>query len=93
MKTHPANPVIIYKQQGVPQPTECDNLSDNDFLLGLQTPLQRQVLQIFGHRKAICIDTTFGTNSYDFILTTVLMNLEKDFLWHGAFPTVRTSSY
>ena len=65
-----ANPVIIYKKQGVPQSNECDNLCDNDFLLGLQTPLQRQILQTLGHGKMICIDSTYGTNSYDFVLTT-----------------------
>ena len=68
-----SNPVILYKPQGVPQPQECDNIGDNDFVIALQTPLQRDMMQTRGHGQTICIDSTFGTNGYHFTLITILV--------------------
>ena len=65
------NPVLLYKQQGEPQPKNCDNLDDEDFALVLQTPTQTEMLKEFG--KIICIDSTHGTNGYDFNLITILV--------------------
>ena len=44
MKAGDRNPLLLYTQQGVSQPDTCDNLSDNDFILAMQTPLQAQML-------------------------------------------------
>lgn len=35
------NPIIIYKQQGLEQPEDMNNVSDDDFLLGIQTEFQK----------------------------------------------------
>ena len=48
-------------------------LHEEDFVLALQTPFQAHMLQNCGHDKIICIDSTHGTNAYDFYLTTVLV--------------------
>ncbi len=62
-----ANPVLIYKPQGIPQG------DDLDFLLCLQTPLQSQLLKKLGKGKIICVDSTHGTNAYNFGLVTILV--------------------
>ena len=67
------NPVLLYKGQGIPQANDTDNLSDNDFVLCLQTPLQATLLKRFGDQKIVCIDSTHGTNSNSFTLVTVLV--------------------
>ena len=53
------NPVIIYKQQGQKQPNSIDDLSDEDFIIGLQTPFQRDMLTKFGS-TAVCMDSTMA---------------------------------
>ena len=69
MKQSDSNPVLLYKVQG-----ENDEImSEEDFVLALQTPFQAHMLQNCGHDKIICIDSTHGTNAYDFYLTTVLV--------------------
>ena len=67
------NPVILYKAQSHPQSEECDNLDVNDFILCLQTPFQGSMMKKSGHNGIICIDSTHGTNIYDFLLITVLV--------------------
>ena len=47
-------------------------LKREDFLLALQTPMQKELLITFG-KNIICMDDTHGTNSYDFSLITVLI--------------------
>ena len=64
------NPVIFYKHQGSPQSEECDNLCEDDFAICIQTPIQRSIMKKFGHQRIICIDSTHGTNGYDFSLVT-----------------------
>lgn len=69
MKQSDSNPVLMYKAQG-----ERDEImSEEDFILALQTPFQAHMLQSCGHDKIICIDSTHGTNAYDFSLTTVVV--------------------
>ena len=62
------NPVILYKPQGAPQPDVCDNLSDKDFVLAIQTPLQADMMKKFTSSRVVCVDGTHGTNGYDFTL-------------------------
>ena len=44
----------------------CPLLVPNDFVLGIQTHLQVDMLRKFGPRRVVCIDVTHGTNGYDF---------------------------
>ncbi len=48
-------------------------LEEHDFVLALQTPLQKELLQKCGHKRIVCVDATHGTNSYDFLLLMVLV--------------------
>lgn len=66
MRTQLYNPIVIFKQQGQVQPEDMDNAGIADFLLGIQTEFQRDMLVKFG--ETICMDTTHGTNMYDFKL-------------------------
>lgn len=57
------NPVLLIKyQQEKPQQTEI-YLSDDDFLLILQTPLQSGLLQKHGPMQHVCIDIAHGNNN------------------------------
>ena len=67
------SPVIFYKCPGVSQPEDCDNMGINDFMICLQTPLQATLMKQFGHKKILCMDSTHGTNSYDFQLVTIVV--------------------
>ena len=66
------NPVLLYKPQDQDTTQDCPSLGRNDFILVLQTPLQRDLLNTFGN-NIVCMDDTHGTNSYDFSLITVLV--------------------
>ena len=70
-KTGTKSPVLVYKRQGE-KITGC-NLHEKDFVLGIQTPLQAEMLKTFGNNSIICIDATHGTNGYDFELITVMV--------------------
>lgn len=67
------SPVLLYKPQGQPQSDKCNNLSDNDFLLCLQTPFQASMLKKFGHGGIVCVDSTHATNAYHFPLVTIVI--------------------
>ena len=73
MKATDANPVILYKPQGDRQPHNCNNLSDRDFVIAIQTPLQADIMKRLGNGRVICVDGTHGTNGYDFTLITVIV--------------------
>ena len=49
-----------------------DNVAHDDFLLGIQTEFQRDMLLKYGD-LCICMDATHGTNAYDFNLITVMV--------------------
>lgn len=66
------NPIILYKAQGQEQLSHMDNTSNDDFLLCIQTEFQRDMFREFGS-NVVCIDSTHGTNAYDFKLTTVIV--------------------
>ena len=66
------NPILLFKNQGQDQPPEMDNTSNDDFVLCIQTEFQRDILQKFGS-NIVCIDSTHGTNAYDFKLTTIIV--------------------
>ena len=73
MKKSKDNPVIIYKPQGMKQPENCDNLSEKDFVIGIQTPLQESIMKSLTNDRVVCVDGTHGTNGYDFTLITVIV--------------------
>jgi len=58
----------LYKTQG----TEYFPLDINDFMLIILTETQKEVLKKFGSGK-LCIDSTHGTNQYNFNLTTIVV--------------------
>ena len=72
MHTLPYDPVVLFKCQGEQQPQHTDNLGKDDFLLVLQTEFQRDMLQKHGN-NTVCVDTTYGTNVYDFYLITIMV--------------------
>ena len=59
----PDNPVLIY---------EPLNESNENFLLAIMNESQRYMLKKYGER-VICIDSTHGTNQYDYQLTTLMV--------------------
>lgn len=71
MKTEDCNPVLLYKAQGDNQQNNCKNLNGNDFVLVLQTPLQAEMMKQFS--KIVCVDSTHGTNGYDFNLISIII--------------------
>ncbi|XP_026680798.1 uncharacterized protein LOC113468224 [Diaphorina citri] len=62
------NVVILYKNQGEVHPV----LDKQDFVLGIMSKAQEAMLKKFGTNGIICMDSTHGTNPYDFNLITVL---------------------
>ena len=71
MRALPYNPILLFKPQGATQPQDMDNVGIDDFILGIQTEFQKDML--LGLDKCVCIDSTHGTNMYDFNLITVLV--------------------
>ena len=62
------SPVAYFKPQGV-----IDELmGKDDFMLVIISEVQKDMFVKFGPEK-ICIDSTHGTNAYDFYLTTVVV--------------------
>lgn len=59
--------VLFYKAQG----EESEILSNSDFMLVLMTPFQLEMAKSFAPEKVL-IDTTHGTNKYNFHLTTLM---------------------
>ena len=67
------NPVLYFKQQGT---EDAENsIGKDDFLLCIQTQFQLEMLKAHGS-SVICVDSTHGTNMYDFLLITVLVSDE-----------------
>ena len=72
MRSLDYNSVVIFKQQGTKQSDNIDNMADNAFILEIQTHFQRDVMMKFGN-DTVCMDSTHGTNMYDFNLITFLV--------------------
>lgn len=67
------SPVILYKQQGAAPTDETGGMAACDFILCLQTIMQRQFMLQFGNGNMLCLDSTHGTNQYDFNLVTMMV--------------------
>lgn len=77
------NPVVFYKPQGKPCSKDLP-LDEDDFMLILSTPFQKSMIKKFGS-KIVCIDSTHGTNKYNFYLTTLVIIDEYKYGNPGAF--------
>ena len=64
------NPILFCKFQD--EMVEGYDLFKEDFVLIIQSPFQRHMLQKLG-TKGICCDSTHGAKAYDFPLTTCLV--------------------
>ena len=60
LKSLPNNPLLLFKAQGEPQPDDMNNIGNDDFILGIQTQFQCDMLCKYGD---VCIgmDATHGT--------------------------------
>ena len=47
------SPVILYKPQGAIQPNDCNDVCVEDFVLGIQTPLQAEIMKRFGKMSSV----------------------------------------
>ena len=77
LETLPYNSIVVFKPQGKPQPENMDNVGKDDFLLGIQTQFQRDMLVKYGHLHGfntwyIQICTTL--NVFTFNIATKLRN-------------------
>ena len=66
----PYDPILLFKPQGKPQTDGMDNIANDDFILAIQTEFQGDMLVKYG---GTCVDSTHGTNMYDFHLITLLV--------------------
>ena len=48
MEFHSYNPILCFKPQGENQPNNMENVAHDDFLLGIQTEFQRDMLLKYG---------------------------------------------
>ena len=71
LQQEPFNPVLIYKPQGVTNPN-YPTLSEDAFVLAVQTEFQMQLYQTYAE-SVLCIDSTHGTNAYNFTLITCIV--------------------
>lgn len=70
MRSEEESCVLYYKPQGIADP-KYKNLKDEDFMLLIMNQAQGDILKKFG-QEVICLDSTHGTNKYNFELTTIL---------------------
>ena len=72
MKELEYNPILVFKPQGEDGNEDTNELKKDDFLLAIQTEFQKDTLLKFGP-NVICIDSTRGTNIYNFLLISVVV--------------------
>lgn len=65
------DPVLIYKPQHVKTP-DCAFLPEDAFVLAFQTEWQKELFEKFSS-TVLCIDSTHGTNAYQFKLITCIV--------------------
>jgi len=68
------NPVLYYKERGQEKNEHSANKvqEDSNIMLVIANEFQLSMLEKFGN-EIVCIDSTHGTNMYDFNLTTLLV--------------------
>ena len=65
------DPVLIHKSQHV-KTLDCALLPDDAFVLAIQTEWQKELFEKFSS-TVLCIDSTHGTNGYQFKLITCIV--------------------
>ena len=65
------DPVLIHKPQNVKTP-DCAFLPEDAFVLAIQTEWQKELFEKFSS-TVLCIDSTHGTNAYQFKLITCIV--------------------
>ena len=70
LKTLSYNPILAFKPQG--DSLSTNSLASDTFFLALQTQYQCNAFCKYGS-KIVCMDSTHGTNIYDFLLISVLV--------------------
>jgi len=83
-----SNPIIMYKTQG----TENFPLDINNSMLVILTEIQIKVLKKFSSGK-LCIDSTHGTNQYNFNLTTIIVVIDEFGEGYSAAFCISTKIY
>ncbi len=71
-----AGTCLYYKPQKADDPLERGHLTYDDFVLIVQTKLQKDFLAEFG-RKFICLDSTHHAGKYQFLLYTLMVADEE----------------
>ena len=66
------NSVLLYKAQDQ-TPSVHHILKNKDFAIGIQTPLQAEMLIQLSKDSVICVDSTHRTNGYNFDLITIVV--------------------
>uniref|UniRef100_A0A1X7VEX6 MULE transposase domain-containing protein n=1 Tax=Amphimedon queenslandica TaxID=400682 RepID=A0A1X7VEX6_AMPQE len=74
MREQSCDPILVYKQKGIDQCPEVNNLAKDHMLLCIQTEFQKNCATKFGN-KFICVDSTHSTTMYDFVLITVMVTM------------------
>ena len=64
--------MLLYKSQGTEPDDDLKDFNKDDFVICIQTPFQSDMLREFGS-ETVCVDSTHGTNVYDFKLITILV--------------------
>ena len=54
---------------------EQDSMADTPFVLGIQTPWQKDMCRQYGHDNVLAMDSTFGTNKYKVYTLPMLSSL------------------
>uniref|UniRef100_A0A1X7SSH9 MULE transposase domain-containing protein n=1 Tax=Amphimedon queenslandica TaxID=400682 RepID=A0A1X7SSH9_AMPQE len=70
MREQSYDPILVYKQQGIDQGPEVNNLAKD--MLCIQTEFQKDCATKFGN-KVIWVDSTHSTTMYDFLLIMVMV--------------------
>lgn len=68
LKRESPSPVLLYKPQG----SELYSINDDTFVLVIMTQFQVDLFTNFSE-KLVCLDSTHGTNEYQFKLVTLLV--------------------
>jgi hypothetical protein len=76
LKSLPYNPVLLFKPQGEPQPDSMDNVGNDDFCTGHSDRIPKGLLLVKHGNTCVCIDSTHGTNMYDFYKTFTILIID-----------------
>ena len=64
---------MFYKFQSDTASNPDSNIDSKDFMIVIQTPLQKPMFKAFGHNRVVCMEATHGTNTYHLHLISLLV--------------------